>query len=65
GYGLSRALGEAGVVVDFRPPDIVRFGLTPLYLRYVDAWDAMDSLAEVVATDAHRDARWAERARVP
>ena len=65
GYGLSRALGEAGVVVDFRPPDIVRFGLTPLYLGYVDAWDAMDSLAEVVASDAHRDARWAQRARVP
>jgi kynureninase len=65
GYGLSRALGEAGVVVDFRPPDIVRFGITPLYLRHVDAWDAMDCLASVIASGAHQDARWAERARVP
>lgn len=65
GYGLARALGEAGVVVDFRPPDIVRFGITPLYLRHVDAWDAMDRLATVLTSGAHRDARWTERARVP
>ncbi len=65
GYGLSRALAEEGVVTDFRPPDIVRFGITPLYLRYVDAWDAMDALAAVLQNGAHQDARWRERARVP
>jgi kynureninase len=65
GYGLSRALAEEGVVTDFRPPDIVRFGITPLYLRYVDAWDAMDALAAVLRNGAHQDARWQERARVP
>ena len=65
GYGLSRALGERGVVTDFRPPDIVRFGITPLYLRYVDAWDAMDELESVLAVGAQQDARWRERARVP
>ncbi|HEX6348516.1 MAG TPA: aminotransferase class V-fold PLP-dependent enzyme [Candidatus Dormibacteraeota bacterium] len=65
GYGLSRALGERGVVTDFRPPDIVRFGITPLYLRYVDAWDAMDALEEVLAAGSHQDVRWRERARVP
>ena len=65
GYGLSRALGEQGVVTDFRPPDIVRFGITPLYLRYLDAWDAMDALAGVLRSGAHQDARWRERERVP
>jgi len=65
GYGVSRALGEEGVVTDFRPPDIVRFGITPLYLRYVDAWDAMDALETVLRNGAHQDARWRERARVP
>jgi kynureninase len=65
GYGLSRALGERGVVTDFRPPDIVRFGITPLYLRHVDAWDAMDALESVLAESSHQDARWRERARVP
>ena len=65
GYGLSRALGECGVVTDFRPPDILRFGITPLYLRYADAWDAMDALESVLAAASHQDVRWRERARVP
>jgi len=65
GYGLSRALGEEGVVTDFRPPDIVRLGITPLYLRYVDAWDAMDTLESVLSAGTHQDARWRERARFP
>ncbi|TMF85372.1 MAG: aminotransferase class V-fold PLP-dependent enzyme [Chloroflexi bacterium] len=65
GYGLSRALGERGVVTDFRPPDILRFGITPLYLRYADAWDAMDALESVLAAASHQDVRWRERARVP
>jgi kynureninase len=65
GYGLSRALAEEGVVTDFRPPDILRFGITPLYLRYVDASDAMDALDGVLRKGAHQDARWRERARVP
>lgn len=40
-WRLCRALIEhAGVVPDFRPPDVVRLGLAPLYTRYVDVWDA-------------------------
>ena len=41
---LSRALAEHDVVTDFRPPDVVRFGLTPLYTRFVDIWDAVERL---------------------
>ncbi|MGH7911184.1 MAG: kynureninase [Candidatus Dormibacteraceae bacterium] len=41
---LSRALAEHDVVTDFRPPDLVRFGLTPLYTRFVDVWDAVERL---------------------
>ena len=47
-YDLVRA---AGVVVDFRNPDILRFGLAPLYMRYVDVWDAADALAHIMATE--------------
>ena len=51
-YAVSRALRAAGVVADFRSPDILRFGITPLYMRHVDVWDAVDALAEVVASES-------------
>jgi kynureninase len=37
------------VVGDFRAPDVLRFGLAPLYLRYADLWDAVRHLREVLA----------------
>ncbi|MHB8284700.1 MAG: kynureninase [Caulobacteraceae bacterium] len=40
-------LVAAGVVGDFRPPDLLRFGMTPLYTRYVDVFDAVDRIADV------------------
>jgi len=64
GYGVVRALAERGVVGDFRAPDICRFGLAPLYVRYVDVWDAVDHLHQVVAEGAHLDPRFAERAAI-
>ncbi len=33
---IMRALAARGIVGDHRPPDIMRFGLTPLTLRYAD-----------------------------
>lgn len=39
--GIMARLIERGVIGDFRPPDILRFGIAPLYLRYADLWDAV------------------------
>lgn len=47
-YPIVRALIDRGVVGDFRAPDVLRFGLAPLYLRYVDVWDAVDRLAAIM-----------------
>jgi kynureninase len=44
-----------GVVGDFRDPDIARFGFTPLYLRYVDVYDAVDRLVDVMDSRAYED----------
>jgi kynureninase len=45
---VMRALTARGVVGDFRRPDVLRFGFTPLYTRYADAWRAASELAEVL-----------------
>ncbi|GAA1924505.1 kynureninase [Streptantibioticus ferralitis] len=45
---VMAALIERGVVGDFRRPDVLRFGFTPLYTRYVDALRAADTLADVL-----------------
>ena len=45
---VMKALIEHGVIGDYRPPDLLRFGLTPLYTRYEDVWNAVASLATVL-----------------
>ena len=55
GWRLCCALIErAGVIPDFRPPDIVRLGFAPLYSRFVDVWDAVDRLARLIETGDYR-----------
>ena len=48
GYALVQALIGRGVIGDFRDPDILRYGFAPLYLRYVDVWDAVEQLSQVL-----------------
>ncbi|RBY75762.1 kynureninase [Geodermatophilus sp. TF02-6] len=62
-WQLTQALVDRSVVPDFRTPDRVRLGPAPLYTRFVDVWDAMDCIREVLATGAH-EAYPTERSRV-
>ena len=55
GYPIVQALIARGVVGDFRSPDILRFGFAPLYLRYVDVYDAARALVEVVTSGEWQD----------
>ncbi len=64
GYAIMQALIARGVIGDFRAPDILRFGFAPLYLRYVDAWDAVDALADVLATGEWNEPQYKSRATV-
>jgi kynureninase len=61
GYGIIQALIENGVIGDFRAPDICRFGFTPLYLRFVDVFDAVEGISKVITTESFRDRRFAVR----
>ncbi|WP_316231459.1 kynureninase [Bradyrhizobium sp. SZCCHNR1051] len=48
GYAIMRALIARGVIGDFRAPDALRFGFTPLYLGEAEVRGAVDILAEVL-----------------
>lgn len=64
GYEIMQALKERDVIGDFRAPDVLRFGLTPLYLRHRDVFDAVERIREVCATGAWDQPQYRERAAV-
>ena len=64
GYPIIQALIARGVVGDFRAPDILRFGFTPLYLRFVDVWDAVEQLLQVLESGEWKQARFNQRSAV-
>jgi kynureninase len=45
---LCRVLIDGGVIVDFRPPDAIRLGLSPLTTSFADVWDGLDRLRHVL-----------------
>lgn len=49
---VMSALIARGVIGDHRPPDLLRFGFSPLIVRAVDVHDAVEVIADVLATDA-------------
>ncbi len=53
-YAVVQALIAREVVGDYREPDLARFGFAPLYVRFVDVWDAVDQLASVLAAEDWR-----------
>ena len=65
-YAIVQALIARGVVGDYRAggvdlPDILRFGFTPLYTRFVDAWDAAGQLRQVLECGDWRRAEFNRR----
>lgn len=70
-YAIVQALIARGVVGDFRAgdardglPDILRFGVTPLYTRFVDVWDAVEQLLLVMASAEWQQPRFHQRSAV-
>jgi kynureninase len=63
-YPVVQALISRGVIGDFRAPDVLRFGFTPLYLRFVDVYDATEHLQQVLASGEWRRPEFNQRLAV-
>jgi kynureninase len=64
GYAVVQALIARDIIPDFRAPDAMRFGFSPLYVGFVQVWDAMEALQEILQTRAWDQPRFKTRAQV-
>jgi len=63
-FAVVQALIARGVVGDFRAPDLLRFGLAPLYLRHTEVVDAAEALRQVLRHEEWRDPAFRRRGKV-
>lgn len=52
--GLCTALIDRGVITDYRAPDSIRLGLSPLTTRFIDVWRGLATLRDLAAADDRR-----------
>jgi kynureninase len=64
GYAIMQALIARGVIGDFRAPDIIRFGFTPLFIGMDEVRGAVEILSEIMATDGWDRPEYKTRAKV-
>jgi len=64
GYAVMQALIARGVIGDFRAPDIMRFGVTPLYIGEAEIIGAAKHLEEILNTNEWDTAAFKTRAAV-
>jgi kynureninase len=57
-FAICQALIEKGVIADFRAPNILRFGFTPLYTSFEDVWKAVTTLVNIVESELYRKTRF-------
>lgn len=63
-FEICQALIAEGIVGDFRAPDVIRFGLTPLYLRFEDVWRAVERCAAIVDSRSWDQPKFGARRKV-
>ena len=64
GYAVMQALIARGVIGDFRPPNLMRFGFSPLFVRFIDVWDTADALRDILQTESWNQSEFLTRRAV-
>ncbi|TAH44039.1 MAG: kynureninase [Betaproteobacteria bacterium] len=64
GFAVMQALIARGVIGDYREPEVLRFGITPLYLGYADIWDAVETLRDILDRGSWDRAEFCRRSAV-
>jgi len=64
GFAVMQALIARGVIGDYREPEVLRFGITPLYLGYADVWDAVETLRDILDRGSWDRAEFCRRSAV-
>ncbi len=64
GYAIMQALIDRGVIGDFRAPNILRFGFASLYVRYVDVWNAIETLKDIMEQNTWMQDKYRQRKAV-
>jgi kynureninase len=64
GYAIVQALIAAGIIGDFRAPDLMRFGFSPLYLSFAEIDRAADALVQILVTRSWDQPRFTARRTV-
>ena len=54
-WRIGRALIRSGVIGDYRTPDRLRLGPTPITTRFTDIWDALDATRRIIEDRAYED----------
>lgn len=60
GYAIMQNLISRGVIGDFRAPDNMRFGFSPLFMRYTDILDAVEILRDILESRSYEDAEFSK-----
>ncbi len=64
GYSVVQAMIEQGVTGDFRAPNLMRFGFTPLYIGYEQVWNAIEVLGDCLQREVWKDEKYDRRSLV-
>lgn len=64
GFAAMQALAARGVIGDFRAPNVMRFGLTPLYIEEADVTQAIEIIQDVVSSGCYAEPQFQVRGSV-